>query len=173
LVAALLSRYLEIKSTPSIFHPTIPLVLPMFDMPPDIPTEPSPTRYLLVFRRARFDKDTRTDTQIVQEFAERRKLANVVHLGTTKTDRRVHIVFDDSNPDHCTCPVRAFKGKRQKPIELGKSLTEYLHGRVQQWKDDDVRLRAAPRDYTVDSWPVRSEIFPVRFFAHDILTASC
>jgi len=137
--------------------------------------ESGPVRYLLLYNRWTFDVQTQSDTRIIQEFAKHQNLnfQHVVHLGTNKTDRRVHIVFDYNNLGHCRCPIRSFKGKHQKPIRLNEDLVEYLHSCVDGWKAVILAAKAHNAQF-----PYRSEVYrtPVSSCAtriHQIPAVDC
>lgn len=117
-----------------------------------------PVRYLLSYRRRVFDTQVRTDTQIIQEFGKRQNLdsQHIIHLGTSKTDRRVYIVFDYNNPDHVRCLISAFRGRHQKTIKLDKSQADYLHSRVDEWKASILAAKAYNAQF-----PIRNEVYSV------------
>src|SRR6266566_4550822 len=124
----------------------------MLSAPSAEPAGSGPIRYLIVCRRKRFDKRGKTDSQLVNEFAQDHSLdlSKIVHLGTTKTDNRVHIVFDYSNPGHDECSVFAFVlGPQAVNIRLSPEQMEFLEWRVDNWKQD--QKGGTP-------FPIRSEV---------------
>ena len=62
---------------------------------------------------------------------------NVFHIGTRKSWRRVFILFDYDNPDHCDSDVLAFKVKK-KPfyISLRPNIVMAVHRQATHWIDD-------------------------------------
>jgi hypothetical protein len=113
-------------------------------------------RYLIRCRRARFDREQKTDTQLIQNLCKREALdeKRVIHIGTSFTESRVHIVFDYNNHTHDAVQIRAFKSKGRNEISIPPEMMSYLNRWVEQWKS----MRESGMEF-----PIREEVY---FFTH-------
>jgi hypothetical protein len=93
-------------------------------------------RYLIRCRRALFDQELITDTQLIQNLCKRKALdeEKVIHVGTSLTESRVHIVFDYNNHTHDAVQIRGFKSRGWKEISIPLEMIRYLNDRVEKWK---------------------------------------
>jgi hypothetical protein len=93
-------------------------------------------RYLIRCRRALFDREHMTDTQLIQNLCKHKALdeEKVIHIGTSLTESRVHIVFDYNNHKHDAVQIRGFKSRGWKEISIPHKMMIYLNNRVEKWK---------------------------------------
>ena len=93
-------------------------------------------RYLIRCRRARFDTENKKDTELIRDLCRRESLdeGEVVHIGTSFTESRVHIVFDYKNPTNDAVQIYAFESKKWNKISVPLLMTTYLNNRVEHWK---------------------------------------
>ena len=93
-------------------------------------------RYLIRCRRAYFDAEEITDTDLIRILCKQKSLdeREVVHIGTSFTELRVHIVFDYKNPTNNAVQMCAFDSKRWNEISVPLQMTIYLNNRVESWK---------------------------------------
>ena len=93
-------------------------------------------RYLIRCRRAHFDRKHMTDTQLIQNLCKREALdeEKVIHVGTSLTESRVHIVFDYNNYTHDAVQIRGFKSRGWKEISIPLEMKTYLNNWVEKWK---------------------------------------
>jgi len=93
-------------------------------------------RYLLRYRRKHSDEEDVIDTQLIKNLCTREHLDidKGTHIGTSITEKRLHIVFDYGNPGDTVASIKAFKGKKIKRIFLPAGVTAYINQRVRGWK---------------------------------------
>jgi hypothetical protein len=77
-----------------------------------------------------------TDTELIQNLCKHEALdeEKVIHVGTSLTESRVHIVFDYNNYTHGAVQIRGFKSRGWKEISIPLEMKIYLNNWVEKWK---------------------------------------
>ena len=121
-------------------------LLPNYNMSSDSPNTPGHepshaqqehgVRYLIRCRRALFNQEHMTDTQLIQNLCKREGLNEdkVIHVGTSLTESHVHIIFDYNNHTHDAVQIRGFKSRRWNEISIPLEMMIYVNNRVEKWK---------------------------------------
>lgn len=113
-------------------------------------------RYLVRYRRKHSNEEDDIETQLIKALCalERLDIDKGTHIGTSITEKRLHIVFDYGNLDHTFASINAYKGKGKKleRILLSPNVTAYINKRVGEWK----RLHETQGTRL----PIKDEIFP-------------
>ncbi|KAM3436979.1 hypothetical protein MY4824_004080 [Beauveria thailandica] len=128
------------------------------DYPRQEPDKASPKQeagqYLIRLRRKdkNFDHIHATHA-LIRALSVKKNLdpQNIIHVGTSSTEDRVHIVVDYDNPCHMAVRVHAFKSRKLKQIKFPPGLDNHLHERFTNWASH--RSRGM-------TFPIIDEIFP-------------